>query len=186
SSLVEVARVLVQQGRQYGTSDHDVRKTIGGDCAKALSICSPALAIVRSISSLLGTGNKEASRSRNWICRDLQGQLEFHLWCQRCRIALIGNVKIRNNSEHALLFFGLELLGSNFDGVVMNIDSDAIGCNSQLDADHNFEVVRIEDDRGRYPVFIVFGAAAELIGSALSHSGKLERRGRRCTDLRCC
>src|SRR5882672_3050675 len=139
SSLVEVARVLVQQGRQYGTSDHDVGKTIGGDCAKTLSICFPALTIVWSISSLLGTGYKQHSRSRNWIYGHLQSELELHLWCQWRWIVLIGNVKIRNNSEHTLLFFGLELFVSNFDWVVMNIDSDAIDWNSQLDAGHNSE-----------------------------------------------
>src|SRR5258708_27878998 len=74
SSLVEVARVLVQQGRQYGTSDHDVGQTIGGDCTKALSICSPALAIVRSISSLLCTGYKEDSLSPHLASGDLQNQ----------------------------------------------------------------------------------------------------------------
>src|SRR6201987_4288701 len=174
SSLIEVARVLVKQGRQYGASDHDVGKTIGGDCAKALSICSPALAIVRSISSLLGTGYKEDSRSRNGICRDLQSQLELHPCRQRCRIALIGNVKIWNDSEHALLFLGLELLGSNFDRIVMNIDGGPAGCNSQLDTGHNFELVRSQCDRCRCPVCKVLGADAELIGNARCHIVKLE------------
>src|SRR5262245_4698381 len=71
-SLIEVARILMQQGRQYGASDHDVGETIGGDCTHALSICSPALAVVWSISTLLRTGYNEDSRSRNWIYGDLQ------------------------------------------------------------------------------------------------------------------
>jgi hypothetical protein len=71
SSLIEVAGILVKEGRQYGTSDYDVGETIGGDCANALSICSPALAIVRSVSSLFAAGYKEDSSSRNWTRRYL-------------------------------------------------------------------------------------------------------------------
>src|SRR4029077_6940237 len=138
-------------GRQYGASDHDVGETIGGDCANALSICPPALAIVRSISSLLVTGYKQNSRSRNWICGHLQSKLELHLCCQRCRVAVIGNVDVRNDSKYALLFFRLELLGSNLDRVGLNVDGDAIGWKPQLDAGHNLELVRIEDDWGRCP-----------------------------------
>src|SRR5262249_30597570 len=182
SSLVEVARVLVQQGRQYGTSYHDVRKTIGGDCTEAFSICCPALPIVRSISCLLGTGYNEHSRSSKWIGRNFQGQLEFHLRRERCRITLIGDVKIRNDSEHALLFFGLELLGSNLDRIIMNINSGALSCNSQLDASHNFELTWTQFDRGRYPVCKILGADAELIGNAGCHAVKLEHPVLFCHD----
>ena len=131
---------------------------------------------------MLGTGHKEDSRSRNWICRDLQSQLELHPCRQRCRIALIGNVKIRNDSEHALLFFGPELLGSNLDRVVMNIDSGALGCNSQLDTGHNFELIRIQYDRGRYPVCKILGTDAELTRNAWCHIVKLEHSGLGCHD----
>src|SRR4029077_115132 len=64
----------------------------------------------------------------------------------------------------------------------MNLDSGAIGCNSQLDAGHNFELVRIEDDRGRYPVVIVLGADAELIRNAWCHTVKLEHPLLSCQD----
>src|SRR5437660_12536411 len=123
SSLIEVTRVLVQQRWQNGAADHDVREAIRSDCAKALSICSPALAIVWSISGLLGSGYKEDSRSRNSNCRDLQRQIELHPCRQRRRIALIGNIKIPNDSEHALLCFAMKLCFSNFDSAIMNITS---------------------------------------------------------------
>src|SRR5215831_7562415 len=50
SSLIEVARILVQQGRQYGTTDHDVRKTISRSYAEALTIGTPTLTELGTIS----------------------------------------------------------------------------------------------------------------------------------------
>jgi hypothetical protein len=38
SFLTEVALVLVQQRRQYGAADRDVREVIGGSRAKSLSL----------------------------------------------------------------------------------------------------------------------------------------------------
>jgi len=43
-------------------------------------------------------------------------------------------------------------LGRDLDKVVMNIDSGALGCNSHLDTANDFELDRIQCDRGRCPV----------------------------------
>ena len=64
----------------------------------------------------------------------------------------------------------------------MNIDSSVLGCNSQLDTGHNFELIRIQCDRGRYPVCKTLGADAELIGNAWCHIVKLEHPGFGCHD----
>jgi len=64
----------------------------------------------------------------------------------------------------------------------MNIDSGALGCNSQLDTGHNFELARIHYDRGRCPVCKILGADAELIGNAWCHIVKLEHPVLGCHD----
>src|SRR3984957_1706950 len=125
--LIEVARVLVQKRWQYGAADHDVGKTIGGGCAKALSICPPTLAVIQTISSLSSSGDQEGSGRGDWIGGDFQGQLEFHSRGQWRWVALIRNVKVRNDSEHALLLLTLELLSCDLNGIVMNINRNSFG-----------------------------------------------------------
>src|ERR1700691_3729644 len=104
-----VARTRVQQRWQYGAADQDVGKTISGGCANTLSICPPTLSVIQAISGLPCSGDQEDSGCGDWICRDFQGQLELHSRGQWRWVALIRNVEVRNDSEHALLLLGLEL-----------------------------------------------------------------------------
>src|ERR1700722_10305235 len=181
-SLIEVARVLVQKRWQYGAADQDVGKTIGGGCAKTLSICPPTLAVIQAVSSLPSSGDQQDSGSGNWICGDFQGQLELHSRGQWCWVALIRNVKVRNDSEHALLLLSLELLSCDLNGIVMNINRNSFGCNSQSDAGHNFELVGTKCDRGRRPVCKTLGADPELIRNGWLHIVKLEQPVSGCHD----
>ncbi len=93
------------------------------------------------------TGYNKDARSSHGIHRDLEGELKFHLRRERRRICVIRDVKIRDDSEDALLFLGLEWRGCHLDGVVMNINSGALGCNVKLDTGDNFELARTHYDR---------------------------------------
>src|SRR6202020_3429904 len=97
-------------------------------------------------------------------------------------VALIRNVKVRNDTEHALLLLNLELLGCDLDAIVMNIDPSSFYCNSQLDAGHNFELAGTKCDRGRRPLCKAFGADVELIRNAWFHIMKLEQPVFGCHD----
>lgn len=84
-SLVEVAWILVQQRRQGGTADHDVRKTVRGHRAYAFAIRAPTLSILGTVPGLLGAGNKKDSRGSYRIDRDFECELKFHFRCEwRC------------------------------------------------------------------------------------------------------
>ena len=109
-SLIEVTRVLMEQGRQYGASDHNVRKTISRGYADALTIGIPALPVLGTVSRLSGAGDEQNSGSSHWIGRRLQCKLKFHFCGERCRVLLIGDVEVGNESQHPLMFLGLELL----------------------------------------------------------------------------
>src|SRR5271156_4644128 len=54
-ALVEVARILVQERRQDGATDHDVAKAIRIDGAIALSVTDHSLAVVGRVSCLIGS-----------------------------------------------------------------------------------------------------------------------------------
>src|SRR5690242_912383 len=88
-SLIEVARILVQQRRQYGAPDHDVRETIGSNGPNPLSISAPTLAIIWSIRGLSGRRNQADSGGGDRIGRDLKGELKFHFRCERRCITVV-------------------------------------------------------------------------------------------------
>src|SRR5215472_4939945 len=121
ASLIEVSRVLVQQRRQYGATDHDVRKTIGGHCAQSLSKRSPTLPIIWRIACLPGTGNQQHSSSGYRVGRDFQRELKFHLCGKRLNVGIIGDVEVWNDSEHALMFLGLELLDRDLCRIIVDV-----------------------------------------------------------------
>ena len=147
-SLIEVARILVQQRGQYGATNHDVRKTVDSSHPCSFAKRAPALSEVGTVSSLLSAGYKKDSRGGHRINGDFEGELELHLCRKRRRITLKGHVEVWDDSEDSLLFLGLELLGCYVHGIVMNIDSGSVSLNSESDSSHNFELARIEGDGG--------------------------------------
>src|SRR5580704_8188977 len=108
SSLIEVAWVLVQQRRQYGAADHDVRETVGGSRAKSFSISPPALAVFRSIRGLPGGRYQDDAGSGDRISGSLYVELDFHMGVEWRGITLIKNVEVWNDSENALPLLRLE------------------------------------------------------------------------------
>src|SRR6185369_1545032 len=70
-SLIEVTRILMEQRRQYGAADHNVRKIIGHRCAEALTIAIPSLTVVVTISRLSESRHGKNPGSSNRICRHL-------------------------------------------------------------------------------------------------------------------
>src|SRR5258706_4036425 len=110
-SLIKVAGILMQQRRQDCATDHDVDKTISRRCAKPLPKSLRALRIIRAIRCLPQTSDNPNSRNRDRIVRHLEGDVEFHLRCQRCGlVSVLADVEVRNDAEYALRFFDLDLL----------------------------------------------------------------------------
>jgi len=147
-SLIEVARILVQQRGRYGATNHDVRKNRRQQSHPLVRQRAPALSEVGTVSSLLGAGYKKDSRGGHRINRDFEGELELHLCRKRRRITLKGHAEVWDDSEDSPLFLGLELLGCYVHRIVMTIDSGSVSLNSELDSSHNFELAGIERDGG--------------------------------------
>src|SRR5262249_26579998 len=68
-SLIKVTGILMEQRRQNGATDHNVRETISRSCAKALTVSTPSLTVVGAIRRLPYTGHAKNPGSGNRICR---------------------------------------------------------------------------------------------------------------------
>src|SRR5215472_4819678 len=97
SSLIEVTRILMQQGRQYCATDHNVRETIGGRCAEALAVRIPSLTVLGTVGRLPDSGHTKNAGNSNRICRYLERKLKLHLGRKRYRILFIRDVEVRHD-----------------------------------------------------------------------------------------
>src|ERR1700761_4368334 len=105
-ALVEVARVLMQNGRQDGAADHDIGEAIGIGSSKALSITYCTLLIVRpSVRCLIDSCEDEVAGDADYIGSSSKSELVLQLRRKRYGVLVIDNIKIRNNAENALLLF---------------------------------------------------------------------------------
>src|SRR5215471_6092412 len=111
-SLIEVTRILMKQGRQYGTADHNVRETIRGFGAEALAVRIPPLTVIGVVCRLSDSGHAKDPGNRNRICRYLQRKLKFHLGGKRGSILFIRDIEVRHDAQYPLMFLGSELLSS--------------------------------------------------------------------------
>src|SRR5215469_2093549 len=102
-SLIKIARILVQYRWQNGAADHDIDKPIRANDTNALAIGVPALPELGTVPSLFGGSNEENPGSGNRIAGDFKREPEFHFRCQGFSILLISYIKIRDNTEYALL-----------------------------------------------------------------------------------
>src|SRR5262249_43340707 len=71
SSLIKIARIVVQQRWQDGATDHDVDKAIGSSYADALAIGVPALSKLGTVARLLGSSDQKNSSRGNRVAGDL-------------------------------------------------------------------------------------------------------------------
>src|SRR5271170_4293774 len=75
-ALVEVAGILVQDGRQNSTADHDVGKEIRVAGAEALAVALCALLIVPLAGRLIQASQETRAEERDWIRRGPEGKPE--------------------------------------------------------------------------------------------------------------
>src|ERR1700751_1364655 len=148
STLIKVARILMQQRRQDGAADHYVRKTIRRSCAKALTVSAPPLPVVGTICGLPDTGHAKDPGSGHWIRRHFQRKLKFHLRGQRCRILFIRDVEVWHEAQYPLMFLRFELLSRDLHRVIRHLDLCQLGSNLQLNSRQDFELSRCERHAG--------------------------------------
>src|ERR1700751_5230845 len=94
-ALVDVAGILVQDGRQDSTADHDVGKEIRVAGAKALEVALCALLIVELVGRLIHAGQETRAEERDWIRRGPEGNPELQLWCERHGMGMGVGIKAR-------------------------------------------------------------------------------------------
>src|ERR1700722_12229677 len=131
-SLIKVAGILMQQGREDCATDHDVGKTTSRRYAKPVPKSLRALRIIGAIHCLPQTSDKSNSRNRERIVRHLEGEVEFHFRCERRSIlSFKGGVKVRNDSEDALRSFHLKLLNRILHGIILDLHRSVLGCDAK-------------------------------------------------------
>src|SRR5882672_1382707 len=109
-SLVKIARILLQERRQYGIPDKGACNQVGVRGAVALSIPLCALPIsTESVCSLLNSRNSCSHAKADGINDLFPGELELLFRLLRNCIIFIGDVEIGNDAQHTLFLFILNL-----------------------------------------------------------------------------
>src|SRR5258707_15224716 len=103
----------MEQRRQHRAADHDVREAGSIRGPEALRITLGALLIVRSVRRLVDSGEKEITENTDNIGGGPKSELVFQPGRKRHRILVIGDIKIRNHPEDALLLCFGNLLTSD-------------------------------------------------------------------------
>ena len=152
----------MEQGRQYGSANHNVRETISGSCPKPLSIRTPTLAVFRTVCCLPDGGHAKDSGSSNRIYGHLERELKFHFGGKRGGILFIRDVEVRHDAQEPLMFLRLELLSRDLHRVVMDVGCRFLCFNPQLNSSHDFELPRSERNAGRLPIRETPGSDGDL------------------------
>src|SRR5271165_1245676 len=103
-ALVKVTWILVQKRWQDRPANHNVGKAIGGSDSKPLAVPLRALLEVQAVCRLAYAGNEAYAHCGDWISGDFHSKLELEFWRERRGIAVIINIKIRDEAQDALLF----------------------------------------------------------------------------------
>src|SRR5260370_15971321 len=111
ASLIEITWVLLQERRQYGSSDIRACNNVRVGSAVALSITLCALSIsaeivLRLLNSRNRSGHSEADRVHGSFPR----KLALLLRAQRHCVAVVADIPIGNDAEHPLLLLRLDLI----------------------------------------------------------------------------
>ena len=111
-TLVEVARILVQQRSQNGVADHNVGEAISISSPKALTKTLCTLLVVGSISCLINPCEEDVAGDTDWIGGGSKREFILQLRRKRHGVLVIDNKKVGNNAQNSLLLFCLNLLSS--------------------------------------------------------------------------
>src|SRR5260370_41753022 len=115
-SFVELTRILLQDGGQYGAADERAGNDVRVARAEALSVALRALPKSGElILRLFGTGNYRIQPERKWVDDHFPGKLEFLLGGKRNRIGDVADIEIGHDCQHALLFLLFNLLLGDLD-----------------------------------------------------------------------
>src|SRR6516164_4838394 len=111
-TLVEVARVLVQQRGQYGTGEKYVAESSNSIGAEALSVSFRPFCVVWGASCLLHSRQNSDSCYRYWVEGCPHRESKFEPGRKRHSICgIIDDIEIGNDAQDALLFLDADLFG---------------------------------------------------------------------------
>src|SRR6202008_3834413 len=109
-SLVEITRILMQDGGKDGTPNHDIGQTICIGCAETLAIAFRPLLIVVEFGCLIKASHHGGAEKGNGVNRGLESQVKLQLRWKRYRVAVIDDVEVGDEAQDALLLLHLDLL----------------------------------------------------------------------------
>src|SRR5215813_12392565 len=112
SPSVVVAWILLEQRRHDGATNKRSPENVGVSRSEALRVPLRSLPVVMpAICGLVNTSQHPDSDKRDRIRGGFPGQLEFVFRRERSRIIAVGDIEIRDQAKHSLLFLFLDLLG---------------------------------------------------------------------------
>jgi len=108
----EVARILVENNRQDSVAEEVAAEVIGIVGAIALGVAFEALAVAGVLVFRLTDASIDAGQHELvGVKRTLKEEMELLARAERCCLAVVDGVKVRDHSGHALFRFQLEFGG---------------------------------------------------------------------------
>src|SRR5271157_2855249 len=115
-SLVEVAWILFEEGRQYSASDERTGNDVTVRCTEALRVAFCALPVCSElVRRLVNSGHEANPHKGERVDNRPPGKLELQLRRERSRIGDVADKEIWNEAEHTLLLLLLNLLCRHLD-----------------------------------------------------------------------
>ena len=110
-ALVEVTRVLMEDGGENGVGDHGADETVGGGGAEAFGVTLHALAVsTETVLPLFDASDDRGNRDGDWIDGRLEGKVKLLSGAESDRVLNVGNVEVGEDTEDTLLFFKVHLV----------------------------------------------------------------------------
>src|ERR1700722_8472276 len=101
-ALIKVTRILMQDGGQNRSTNHDVGEVVGVDSSKSLPVTLQSLLILRVIAGLIGEGEKTCAGKRHRIDGNLQCQLKFQLGSKRHGVVVVDGIEVGDKTKDPL------------------------------------------------------------------------------------
>ena len=105
----------MQERWQNGVADQASGDAIDEASTQPLAVSfRTLLPFIRVVTGLLDPGPRSRACEEDWMGKIFVGHVELHPRGKWLGVRFIHNIHIRYESQHTLLFFSFELLGSNF------------------------------------------------------------------------
>src|SRR5271165_2607189 len=164
-ALLEIAWILMQERWQNSVAYQVFGNGVGEASPQPLAISLRILGPMRGVSALLDGGPPSHTGEESGLGEIFVSQVKLHLGAKRLGMRLVSHIKVRYETENALLLFNFELLGSNLLRRIIYRDRALHSQNAKFDLGKSL-VLPGFDCNGRTPVCKSFSGDGDLIGDS--------------------